>query len=109
MQLQPLDWLIVALSLLICFVPALFLGKRAGKSTSEFFEIRYSGQAARAVRGFRAVYLGLFFNCMIMATVNLAACKIAGVLFGLERWQTLLAVGLLNVVFAAHAGLWGVL
>ena len=44
-----------------------------------------------------------------MATVNLAACKIAGILFGLERWQTLLAVGLLNVVFATHSGLWGVL
>ena len=38
--------------------------------------------AAGAVRGFRAVYLGLFFNCIIMASVNLAACKIAGVLFG---------------------------
>jgi Na+/proline symporter len=46
---------------------------------------------------------------MIMATVNLAACKIAGVLFGLPRWQTLCAVGLLNVVFATHSGLWGVL
>jgi Na+/proline symporter len=44
-----------------------------------------------------------------MATVNLAAVKIAAVLFGFERWQTLLAVGLLNVVFAAHSGLWGVL
>src|SRR3989449_7366194 len=44
-----------------------------------------------------------------MATVNLAACKIAGILFGLERWQTLLFVGLLNVVFATHSGLWGVL
>ena len=182
MHLQLLDWIIVALSLLICFVPALFLGRRAGKSTSEFFvsgravpwwlaglsmvattfssdtpnlvtdivrrngvagnwvwwafvltgvstvfffarlwrrsgvmtdlefyEVRYSGAAARAVRGFRAIYLGLFFNCIIMATVNLAACKIAGVLFGLPRWQTLLGVGLLNVVFAAHSGLWGVL
>ena len=75
----------------------------------EFYEIRYSGKAASVVRGFRAVYLGLFFNCMIMATVNLAACKIAGILFGLPRWQTLLFVGLLNVVFAAHSGLWGVL
>ena len=75
----------------------------------EFYELRYSGKAASAVRGFRAVYLGLFFNCIIMATVNLAACKIAAVLFGFERWQTLLAVGLLNVVFAAHSGLWGVL
>ena len=75
----------------------------------EFYELRYSGQAARVVRGFRAVYLGLVFNAIIMATVNLAACKIAAVLFGLERWQTLLLVGSVNVVFAAYAGLWGVL
>jgi Na+/proline symporter len=75
----------------------------------EFYELRYSGKAASAVRGFRALYLGLFFNCIIMATVNLAACKIAAVLFGFNRWETLLAVGLLNVVFAAHSGLWGVL
>jgi len=75
----------------------------------EFYEIRYSGQAASLVRGFRALYLGLFYNCMIMATVNLAAVKIAGILFGLDRWQTLLMVGSLNVVFAAYAGLWGVL
>jgi solute:Na+ symporter, SSS family len=181
-HLQLLDWLIVAAILIICFAPALFFGKRAGKNTSEFFasgrsvpwwlaglsmvattfssdtpnlvtdivrrqgvagnwvwwafvltgvatvffyarlwrrsgvmtdlefyEIRYSGKAAGLVRGFRSVYLGLFFNCMIMASVNLAACKIAGILFGLERWQTLLLVGSLNVVFATHSGLWGVL
>src|SRR5207248_453759 len=75
----------------------------------EFYEIRYSGTAASVVRGFRAVYLGLIFNCMIMATVNLAAVKIAGILFGLPRWETLAALGVLNVVFAAHSGLWGVL
>jgi Na+/proline symporter len=182
MHLQPIDWVIVILTLLICFVPALFFGKRAGRNTSEFFvsgrsvpwwlaglsmvattfssdtpnlvtdivrrqgvagnwcwwaftltgvatvffyarlwrrsgvmtdlefyEIRYSGKAAGFVRGFRSVYLGLFFNCFIMATVTLAACKIAAILFGLERWQTLLLCGLLNVVFAAHSGLWGVL
>ncbi len=86
------------------------LWRRSGVLTDlEFYEIRYSGRAAAAVRGFRAVYLGLFFNCMILATVNLAACKIAGILFGLSRWQTLIAVGLLNVAFAAHSGLWGVL
>jgi solute:Na+ symporter, SSS family len=86
------------------------LWRRSGVLTDlEFYELRYSGHAASAVRGFRAVYLGLLFNCMIMATVNLAACKIANVLFGLSRWETLLAVGLLNVVFAMHSGLWGVL
>ena len=182
MHLELIDWVIVAVSLIVCFFPALFFGRRAGKSTSEFFasgravpwwlaglsmvattfssdtpnlvtdivrrngvagnwvwwafvltgvatvffyarlwrrsgvmtdlefyEIRYSGKAASFVRGFRSVYLGLFFNCMIMATVNLAACKIAGILFGLSKFQTLAAVGLLNVVFATHSGLWGVL
>jgi solute:Na+ symporter, SSS family len=182
MQLQPVDWIVAILCVLVCFVPGLFFGRRAGKNTSEFFasgrsvpwwlaglsmvattfssdtpnlvtdivrrngvagnwvwwafvltgvstvffyarlwrrsgvmtdlefyEIRYSGTAASVVRGFRAIYLGLLFNCMIMATVNLAAVKIAGLLFGLDRWQTLLFVGVLNVVFAAHSGLWGVL
>src|SRR5690349_19417413 len=86
------------------------LWRRSGVLTDlEFYELRYSGAAASAVRGFRALYLGLFFNCIIMASVNLAAVKIASVLFGFSRWQTLLAVGLLNVVFAAHSGLWGVL
>lgn len=86
------------------------LWRRSGVLTDlEFYELRYSGKAASAVRGFRAVYLGFFFNCIIMATVNLAAVKIAAVLFGFDRWETLLGVGLLNVVFAAHSGLWGVL
>src|SRR5512135_2057930 len=75
----------------------------------EFYELRYSGKAAGVVRGFRSVYLGFLFNCIIMATVNLAACKIAAILFGMDRWQTLLLVGLLNVAFATVTGLWGVL
>ena len=61
------------------------------------------------VRGFRAVYLGLFFNCFIMGMVTLAACKIANILFGMPPWQTIVICGVFNVVFAAHSGLWGVL
>src|SRR3982751_12175 len=86
------------------------LWRRSGVMTDlEFYELRYSGKAASLVRGFRAVYLGLFFNCFIMAMVTLAACKIANILFGLPPWQTILICGVLNVVFAAHSGLWGVL
>src|SRR6187402_3429698 len=181
-HLTGVDWAIIIGSILICFVPALFVGKKSGESTSEFFasgqsvpwwlaglsmvattfssdtpnwvteqvrkfgvagnwqwwafvltgistvfffarlwrrsgvmtdlefyELRYSGKAASVVRGFRAVYLGLFFNCFIMAMVTLAACKIANILFGLPPWQTIVVCGVLNVVFAAHSGLWGVL
>lgn len=84
--------------------------RRSGVLTDlEFYEIRYSGRAASVVRGFRAVYLGLVFNGVIMATVNLAAAKIASVLLGLPMWQTLLYCAVLNVGFAAVSGLWGVL
>src|SRR3970040_1929014 len=152
MQLALVDWVIAAICLVICFAPAVFFGKRAGQSTSEFFasgravpwwlaglsmvattfssdtpnlvtdivrrngvagnwvwwaylltgmltvfvyaklwrgsgimtdlkfyELRYSGRAASFLRGFRALYLGVFFNVMIMASVSLAAIKIGGV------------------------------
>ncbi len=182
MRLTSLDWLIVIVSLAAAFVPALFLARRAGANTSEFFtsgraapwwligvsmvattfstdtpnlvtdlvrqggvagnwawwaflltgmatvmfyarmwrrsgvltdlefyEIRYSGRAASAVRGFRALYLGLVFNCFIMATVNLAAVKIASMLLGWEMERTLIWCAVLNVGFAVISGLWGVL
>jgi Na+/proline symporter len=86
------------------------LWRRSGVLTDlEFYELRYSGKAASAVRGFRAIYLGLFFNCMIMATVNLAAAKIANVILGWPLGKTLLICAILNVAFAATSGLWGVL
>jgi SSS family solute:Na+ symporter len=182
MQLTTLDWVIVVVSLLLSFAPAIYLMRRAGSSTTEFFtsgraapwwlvggsmvattfstdtpnlvtnlvrengvannwvwwaflltgmstvffyarmwrrsgvltdlefyEIRYSGTAAAVVRAFRAVYLGLFFNIVIMATVNLAAAKIANVLLGWPMWQTLAICAVINVLFASIAGLWGVL
>jgi Na+/proline symporter len=86
------------------------LWRRSGVLTDlEFYEIRYSGRPATFVRGFRALYLGLFFNCVIMATVNLAAAKIANVLLGWPMGKTLLICAVLNVAFAATSGLWGVL
>jgi Na+/proline symporter len=182
MHLTTLDWLIVVLSIVVSFVPAILLMRRAGSSTAEFFtsgraapwwligvsmvattfstdtpnlvtnlvrehgvannwawwsflltgmltvffyarlwrrsgvltdlefyELRYAGRPARVVRGFRAVYLGLFFNCVIMASVNLAAAKIANVMLGWPMGKTLFICALLNVAFAATSGLWGVL
>src|SRR5450631_2865887 len=182
MQLHTIDWIIAFFSIAICFVPALFFGKRSGKNTAEFFasgrsvpwwlagismvattfssdtpnlvanfvrtqgvagnwqwwaftltgvstvffyarlwrrsgvltdlefyEIRYSGKPATFLRGFRAVYLGLFFNCVIMATVNLAAAKIANVVLGWPMGRTLTVCGVMTIFFASVSGLWGVL
>ncbi|NPV83750.1 MAG: Na+:solute symporter [Candidatus Aminicenantes bacterium] len=182
MHLTTLDWIIVIMSISICFLPPLILSRRAGKNTAEFFtsgraapwwligismvattfstdtpnlvtnivrnngvagnwvwwaflltgmmtvffyarlwrrsrvltdlefyELRYSGKPASFVRGFRAIYLGLFFNCVIMASVNLAAAKIANVILGWPMARTLIICSIINVTFAALAGLWGVL
>jgi Na+/proline symporter len=75
----------------------------------EFYELRYAGKAASLVRGFRAVYLGLFFNCFIMATVNLAAVKIATVVLGWPMDRTLIVCSVITIFFASVSGLWGVL
>ena len=182
MQFTTLDWAIIAISIVISFLPAIFFAKRAGSSTTEFFtsgraapwwlvgvsmvattfstdtpnlvtnlvrergvaenwlwwsflltgmmtvffyarlwrrsgvltdlefyEIRYSGRAATFLRGFRAVYLGLFFNCVIMATVNLAAAKIGNIVLGWPMERTLLVCGVMTIFFASVSGLWGVL
>lgn len=182
MQLTSLDWVIVAVSLFLCYLPALFYIRRSQSSIAEFFtsgqsapwwlvgtsmvattfstdtpnlvtdfvrshgvsynwvwwaflltgmatvffyaqlwrrsrvltdlefyELRYSGRPAAIVRGFRAVYLGLFFNIMIMATVTLAAVKIANVMLGWGRLETIVITGTACVLFASVSGLWGVL
>jgi Na+/proline symporter len=86
------------------------LWRRSGVLTDlELYELRYSGRPAAFVRGFRAVYLGLFFNCAIMATVTLAATKIASVMLGWDRMTTIIICSLLCVFFSALSGLWGVL
>jgi len=84
--------------------------RRSGVLTDlEFYELRYSGRAASFVRGFRAVYLGLFFNCVIMATVNLAAAKIGNIVLGWPIGRTLLFCSVITIFFASVSGLWGVL
>ncbi len=182
MTFARIDWIIIAASIIISFLPAIFFARRASQNTTEFFtsgraapwwlvgismvattfstdtpnlvtnmvrekgvaenwawwsflltgmmtvffyarmwrrsrvltdlefyEIRYSGKAARMLRGFRAVYLGLFFNCFIMATVNLAAAKIGNIVLGWPTWQTLLVCSVMTIFFASVSGLWGVL
>jgi SSS family solute:Na+ symporter len=85
------------------------LWRRSGTLTDiGFYELRYSGRPAAFLRGFRAVYLGVFFNVMIMATVSLAAIKIGGVLLGIDKYTTVLIAGAITVIYSATSGLWGV-
>jgi len=86
------------------------LWRRAGLLTDlEFYELRYSGKPASLVRGFRALYLGVVFNGCIMATVTLAAVKIAATLFGIPAWQTIVVAVVACSLISSISGLWGVL
>ena len=86
------------------------LWRRSGITTDlEFYELRYSGKSAAFLRGFRAIYLGVFFNIVIMANVCLAAIKIGHVMFGLSAVQVLLISSPVVVIYSAFGGLKGVL
>ncbi|MDX9755741.1 MAG: sodium:solute symporter family protein [bacterium] len=73
-----------------------------------FYELRYSGKEASFLRGFRALYLGVIFNVIVMANVTLAAIKISGILLGLDKYTTILICGAITAIYSCTAGLWGV-
>lgn len=101
-------WAFLLTGMLTVFVYAK-LWRRARLLTDlEFYELRYSGKSAAFLRGFRALYLGVFFNVMIMATVSMAAIKIGGVLLGLSPLQTLLIAGIVTVIYSSLGGFTGV-
>ena len=102
-------WAFLLTGMLTVFVYAR-LWRRSGALTDlEFYELRYSGKAAAFLRGFRALYLGVFFNVLIMAAVCLAIIKIGGVMFGMTPLQTLLAASVVTVVYSTLGGLRGVI
>lgn len=70
----------------------------------EFYELRYSGKSAAFLRGFRALYLGLLFNIMVMAAVSLAAIKIGGVILGLSPLQSILWALIATGIFSSIGG-----
>jgi len=102
-------WAFLLTGMLTVFVYAK-LWKRSGVLTDlEFYELRYSGAPAAFLRGFRAVYLGLIFNCLVMAVVIHAGIKIGGVLLGLTPLQVVLIGGVVTVFYTMLGGLRGVI
>ena len=86
------------------------LWRRLGTVTDiEFYEIRYSGRAATFLRGFRALYLGLFFNVMTLAAVSLAAIKIGAAMLGLTPVQSVCYAMAATVLFTSIGGFRGVI
>ena len=102
-------WAFLLTGMLTVFVYAKLWRRSEATTDLEFYEMRYSGKGAAFLRAFRAIYLGVFFNVVIMATVSLAAIKIGGVMLGLSPVQTLLIASIVTVVYSSLGGLKGVL
>lgn len=101
-------WAFLLTGMLTVFVYAK-LWRRSGINTDlEFYELRYGGKAAAFLRGFRAIYLGVFFNVMIMATVSLAITKLGGVMLQLSPGQTLIILSTITVIYSVFGGFRGV-
>ncbi len=101
-------WAFAVTGMCTVFFYAKLWRRSAALTDIAFYEVRYSGRPAAFLRGFRAIYLGVFFNVMIMASVNLSATKIAGVMLGWDRSTAVLVGGAVTVLYAASSGLSGV-
>ena len=98
-------WAFLLTGMLTVFVYAR-LWRRSGVLTDiEFYEIRYSGKPAAFLRGFRALYVGVGLNVVIMSAVSLAAIKIGAIMFGFSPLQSILVASVVTVVFSAMGGL----
>lgn len=102
-------WAFLLTGMLTVFVYAKLWRRSEVTTDLEFYELRYSGKGAAFLRAFRAIYLGVFFNVVIMATVSLAAIKIGGVMLGLSPIETLLISSVVTVIYSSLGGLKGVL
>ncbi len=102
-------WAFLLTGMLTVFIYA-GLWRRSNAITDlEFYELRYSGKPAAFLRGFRALYLGIFFNVMVMGSVSVAAIKIGGIVLGYTPIQSILVALIVTVIFSSMGGFKGVI
>ena len=98
-------WAFLLTGMLTVFVYAK-LWHRSGVLTDiEFYELRYSGKAAAFLRGFRALYLGLVFNVLVMGAVSLAAVKFGEIVLGWPGWLKLTIACSITLAYSTLGGL----
>jgi solute:Na+ symporter, SSS family len=101
-------WNMVMSGILTVFFYARLWRRAEVLTDAEFAEIRYSGRPATFLRGFRALYLALPINLIIMGWVNLAMVTILGVVLGIDAWTALGILFVITTFYVAMSGLWGV-
>jgi len=102
-------WAFLITGMVTVFIYAQLWRRSNVMTDLEFYELRYSGKGASFLRGFRAVYLGIFFNCLIMGSVSLAAIKIGGVMLGTTPLVTIVGASVFVVIYASLGGIKGVI
>ena len=98
-------WSFLLTGMLTVFVYAKLWRRSNVLTDVEFYELRYSGKEAAFLRGFRALYLGLVFNVVVMGAVSLAAVKFGEVVLGMPGWLTLLIAGSITLAYSTFGGL----
>ena len=101
-------WAFMITGFLTVFVYARLWRRTGINSDNEFYDIRYSGKAAKFLKSFRAVYLGLIFNVLAMSGISLAAIKIGEIIFNLQPIETIFYAVVITVVFSTLGGFRGV-
>ncbi len=102
-------WAFLITGMVTVFIYAKLWRRSKVMTDLEFYELRYGGKAASFLRGFRALYLGVFFNCLIMGSVTLAAIKIGSVMLGLPPLMIVVGASIGVVIYASLGGIKGVI
>ena len=98
-------WAFLLTGMLTVFIYAKLWHRSNVFTDIEFYELRYSGKAAAFLRGFRALYLGLVFNVLVMGAVSLAAVKFGEIVLGIPGWLTLIIACSITLIYSVLGGL----
>ena len=102
-------WSFLLTGMLSVFVFAKLWSRSKLMTDLEFYEVRYSGKMAAFLRGFRAVYLGFFYNVLVLASASLAFIKITTIMLGVDPLIPLVTVSLLVLIYSTIGGLTSIL
>lgn len=102
-------WSFLLTGMLSVFIFAKLWSRSKLMTDLEFYEVRYSGKVAAFLRGFRALYLGFFYNVLVLASASLAFIKITTIMLGIDPLFPLITVSVLVLVYSTIGGLTSIL
>ena len=102
-------WAFLLSGMLTVFVYAKLWNRSKVLTDNEFYEMRYSGRLAEFLRVFRGIYLGVFFNVLVIGIVNLSFIKLAGVMMGVNTTIALITAAVIILFYTSLGGLKSIL